>query len=1024
MPLALDFGDAPDATTGTGTGNYATLSIDNGPRHTIVDGLMIGTHVDGEVDAIPNSRAHGDDTNQALPDDEDGVSQTLADLSFTVGAPASVNLRVTNMTGSEAALYGWIDYDQDGVFANDSERAFVTVPDGSNNETVTLAFPAVPVFAATGQTYARFRLSTDIAAADATGVAIDGEVEDYIATVTKPTDGSADDQQTVLIAHETNGGPSAPGSIAFGTSVASLGDLDGDGVTDVAVGAMGAGPGSRDGGLFILFMNSDGTVRTSQLIANEIGGGPTILDRDNFGTAIAPVGDLDGDGVTDVAVGATGDHSDGISSGAIHILFLSSDGTVKSSQKIASGTIGAPSLANLIGFGSAVTSLGDLDGDGVPDLAVGASGDNTGANGAGAVYIVFMNADGSAKHSAQIASEINGGPALTASTQFGTSVASIGDLDADGVTELVVGVGADHTGGGYRGAVYVLFLNSDGSVKRHQKIASDVGGGPTLANADVFGSSLARLGDIDGDGVQDLAVGAYEVHDKLYILFLNADGTAKASRSLLGTPITGFGSSVTPIDDLDGDGVTDLIVGAYRDRTKGHFAGAINVVFLEPEDTTPPVALRFTRHHPLESTTNADSLVFRATFNEAVQNVQVSDFTVEGLATASVVLVDQISPRLYDVTVAGRDLADFSGGIGLSLSDSHGITDLVNLPLPTAEPAVDQLYTLVNANVDFGDAPDDVAGTGRANYNTRSADNGPRHTIVPGLFLGAAVSGEFDAVPTILANGDDVDQGSPNDEDGLVIPFLDLVVTAGVAPSVTLRATNTTANDAQLSGWIDFNQDGLFANDTERAVVTVPTGLESELVSLNLPKIPVATPPGRTYARFRLSSDVAANDPTGPASDGEVEDYVVAVTLPAVAIANAVKTMQIADSTNGGPTLDSFDRFGSSVVSLGDLNGDGVSDLAVGTPTGDAGGGRSGGVHVLFMNADGTTQDSQRIAPGSGGGPNLTGPAQFGSAVASVGDLDADGVSDRGEFFQRADGVFINGDSMSSHHRRQLGCNL
>ena len=68
----------------------------------------------------------------------------------------------------------------------------------------------------------------------------------------------------------------------------------------------------------------------------------------------------------------------------------------------------------------------------------------------------------------------------------------IGDLDGDGVTDLAVGAYRDDTGGGGRGAVHVLLLNSDGTVKSSQKIASGVGGGPTLANDDRFGSAWHR----------------------------------------------------------------------------------------------------------------------------------------------------------------------------------------------------------------------------------------------------------------------------------------------------------------------------------------------------------------------------------------------------------------------------------------------------------------------------------------------------------------------------------------------------
>jgi len=168
----LDFGDAPD--TGTGAGNYNTLSTDSGPAHLIDDQIFLGANIDGESEA--NADADGDDTDGALPDDEDGLNHPLADLTLTVGAQPTVNVIVTNTTGSAATLSGWIDYNADGVFDNATERAQAAVADGSTGDVVTLTFPAVPSLFV-GTTYARFLLSSDTAGENPTGLAADGEVE-------------------------------------------------------------------------------------------------------------------------------------------------------------------------------------------------------------------------------------------------------------------------------------------------------------------------------------------------------------------------------------------------------------------------------------------------------------------------------------------------------------------------------------------------------------------------------------------------------------------------------------------------------------------------------------------------------------------------------------------------------------------------------------------------------------------------------------------------------------------------------
>ncbi len=138
-----------------------------------------------------------------------------------------------------------------------------------------------------------------------------------------------------------------------------------------------------------------GTVASEAKISETAGGFGGVLDGgDSFGRSLCALGDLDGDGTQELAVGARADDDGSLDQGAVWILFLNADGTVASETKISetSGGFGGALDAN-DAFGTTVAPLGDLDGDGIEDLAVGAIGDDDGGGEQGAVWILFLEGD-------------------------------------------------------------------------------------------------------------------------------------------------------------------------------------------------------------------------------------------------------------------------------------------------------------------------------------------------------------------------------------------------------------------------------------------------------------------------------------------------------------------------------------------------------------------------------------------------------------------------------------------------------
>ncbi len=403
--------------------------------------------------------------------------------------------------------------------------------------------------------------------------------------------------------HEGAGGfAGAVGNADFlGSAVVSVGDLDGDGVAELAVGAPGMDDGgSGRGAVWILFMNAGGTVASHQRISATHGGFTGALDdNDQFGQALAAPGDIDGDGVFDLAVGAHLDDDGGAERGAVWLLFLNANGTVKAHQKISATQGGfAGALADDDAFGIALASLADLDGNGTRELAVGAHGDDDGGLDRGAIWVLFLSSTGVVIDEQKI-SALHGGFAgvLDDGDRFGISLAAIHDLDGNGHADMAVGAHQDDDGGPERGAVWLLHLDVNANVIAEQKISATQGGfAGVLDDGDLFGRALTAVGDLDGNGFGDLAVGASQDDDggsargAVWILFLDAFATVvdeqkiSATAGLFAGPLANgdrFASALGTATDLDGDERPELLAGSIFDAGAGVLEGAAWVLFLD-----------------------------------------------------------------------------------------------------------------------------------------------------------------------------------------------------------------------------------------------------------------------------------------------------------------------------------------------------------------------------------------------------------------------------------------------------------
>ena len=327
-------------------------------------------------------------------------------------------------------------------------------------------------------------------------------------------------------------------------------------------------------------------VRGYQKISSVQGGlGDPIDDGDVFGGAVASLGDFDQDGVPDLVVGSSGDDDGGLDRGAIWVLRLKADGTVKTEGKISSSEGGFVGLLHDRDFfGSSVACAGDLDSDGTKDLVVGAYHDDDGGLDCGAVWILFLRPDGTVRTQQKISNLVGGlQQQISMLSGFGSSVAPLGDLDGDSVCDVAVGAYRYPGFEANRGEVWILFLHPDGSVKNCQRINNTQGGFQGLLGSnDQFGSSLSLLGDLGEDGKPELAVGAFgdepNLRGAVWILSLLPGGTVAVEQKI--DDVVGgfsgilddfdvFGYALSSAGDLDQDGIPDLLVGAVLDDDGG-----------------------------------------------------------------------------------------------------------------------------------------------------------------------------------------------------------------------------------------------------------------------------------------------------------------------------------------------------------------------------------------------------------------------------------------------------------------------
>ena len=312
--------------------------------------------------------------------------------------------------------------------------------------------------------------------------------------------------------------------IRFGYSVSSAGDMNGDGFSDFIIGAYGYL--SARGRAYVYFGGS-----ATDTIADIVMTGEASANY--FGIAVSTAGDVNGDGYSDAIVGADGYLSDK-GRGYVYYGGPSPD---NNADFIVTGEIGGSF------YGTAVASAGDMNGDGYSDILIGATNINSSA---GKMYVYFGGVTPDTTADFSVGGE-------SASNYLGEAVASAGDINGDGYSDIITSAYGNNLSTG-KVYLYDYFMKNE--------IISDVIMTGDTANSS-FGRSVSSAGDVNGDGYDDVIVGA-SGYLKAYIFFGGAYMDNIADVTMTGESTSyNFGLSVSSAGDVNGDGYADVVVGAY-----------------------------------------------------------------------------------------------------------------------------------------------------------------------------------------------------------------------------------------------------------------------------------------------------------------------------------------------------------------------------------------------------------------------------------------------------------------------------